>query len=157
MSHIAQVDVQILDLDALSAACQRLGLELVRGQQTYRWYGKSVGDFPLPTGFTAAELGTCEHAIRMTASSVESRHPLDTAGPAYEIGVCRRRDGKPGHALLWDFFDGGYGLEKHVGKDCNKLRQMYSLEVARRTAIKNGFRVMERAEADGKLRLVLTK
>jgi hypothetical protein len=36
MSHIAEVNLLVQDLNALQRACQRLGLELVRGQQTYR-------------------------------------------------------------------------------------------------------------------------
>jgi len=158
MSHIAQVDVQIMDLDALDAACRRLGLELVRGQQTYEWYGRSVGDYPLPAGFRVDELGTCDHAIRLTAESSDQRSDWNkTRGAAYEIGVCRRRDGKPGYALLWDFYAGGYGLREHVGNDCNKLRQMYALEAAKRHAIRSGFRVQEHAQSDGKFKLVLTK
>jgi hypothetical protein len=157
MSHIAQVDVQIMDLDALAAACRRLGLELVRGQQTYRWYGESVGDFPLPEGFATEDLGRCEHAIRLTEESRAARGIGIRKHDPYEIGICRRRDGKPGYALLWDFFKGGYGLQTHVGEDCKKLRQMYALETAKRQAIRSGFRVTERAEAGGKFRLVLQK
>jgi hypothetical protein len=39
MSHIAEVNLLVHDLNALHRACQRLGLELVRQQQTYRCYG----------------------------------------------------------------------------------------------------------------------
>jgi len=42
MSHIVEVNLLVQDLNALHRACHRLGLELVRGQQTYRWYGRSV-------------------------------------------------------------------------------------------------------------------
>ena len=76
MSHIAEVNLLVQDLDALQRARHRLGLELVRHQQTYRWYGTSVGDHPLPTGFAKDDLGTCEHAIRIPGND-----------HAYEIGI----------------------------------------------------------------------
>jgi hypothetical protein len=59
MSHITKIDLLIKDLDALDKACGKLGLELVRGQKTFRAY----------------RAGTCEHGIR----AVDSPN-------AYEIG-----------------------------------------------------------------------
>src|SRR4051812_32472193 len=115
MSHVATVDVEIKDLDALDAACKKLGLELVRGQTTFRWYGQHVGDYPLPAGFTGADLGTCEHAVRVPGRA-----------DAYEIGVVRRRDGRSGWSLMWDFYAGGYGLMERVGENCQSLRREYA-------------------------------
>lgn len=146
ISHVATVDLHIKDLDALAEACKRFGLELVRGQKSYRWYGKHVGDYPLPAGFKEDELGTCEHAIRI---------PGNTG--SYEIGVVKRRDGKPGYSLLWDFFAGGYGLEEKVGTGCQKLKQAYSVTVAKRAAQKQGMRVQEHVTSDGKVRLLCSK
>jgi hypothetical protein len=111
MSHIAEVNLLVQDLNALHRACHRLGLELVRGQRTYRWYGRSVGDYPLPVGFAKNELGTCEHAIRIPGND-----------RAYEIGIVTRRDGKPGYALLWDFYQGGYGLVEPVASQCTIIQ-----------------------------------
>lgn len=146
MSHVATVDVQITNLDDLRAACQRLGLEFVEGQQTYRWYGRHVGDYPLPEGFAASDLGKCEHAIRIPGNA-----------SAYEVGVVRRRDGKPGWSLMWDFYAGGYGLEKFVGNDCGLLRQSYATVAAVRTARQQGFQVQERTLASGEIKLVLSR
>jgi hypothetical protein len=146
MSHVATVDLEIKDLDALDGACKRLGLELVRGQQTYRWWGRHVGDYPVPAGFTKEDLGRCEHAIRI---------PNDQS--AYEIGIVRRRDGKPGYALMWDFFAGGMGMQKHVGEGCAKLKQAYALSIATRTAQRNGFRVTEQQGPNGTVVLRCTK
>ena len=49
----------------------------------------------------------------------------ELAYPTYEVGVVRNPNG-PGFVLLFDFWGGGYGLEKVVGKDLGKLRQAYS-------------------------------
>lgn len=139
MSHVAQIDVEIRDLDALQEACGRVGLELIREQKTYRWFGEHIGDYPLPAGFAAEDLGKCEHAVRIPGPG----------NVAYEIGVCKRRDGRPGYTLMWDFFGGGQGLVHVAGKDCCKLRQAYALVVAKRAAMKQGFRVMEKKVQDG--------
>ncbi len=122
MSHIAEVNLLVQDLAALARACQRLKLEFVPNQTSYRWYGRSVGDHPLPTGFTTEELGRCEHAIRVPGNDM-----------AYEIGVVSRRDGKPGYVLLWDFYRGGYGLMDYVGEGACQLQQAYALEVTLQT------------------------
>lgn len=174
MSHVATINVEIKSLDDLEAACRSLGLELVRDQKTYRWYGRSVGDYPLPAGFAAEELGTCEHAIRVPLSVVG-------ADRCYEIGVVKRRDGRPGYTLLWDFFDGGrcqfavgdcdgpgsvedadYNphqtrLVQFVGGSGQKLVQSYARVAAIRTAQQQGFRVQEQRLQDGSIRLVFQK
>jgi len=146
MSHVATVDIEIKDLDALETACKRLGLELMRDQTTYKWYGHSVGDYPLPEGFTAEDLGNCEHAIRVPHNEM-----------AYEVGVVRRRDGKPGWQLMWDFWNRGYGLQGLVGDNCSKLKQMYATQVATKAARMQGFNVNERVLANGSIQLALTR
>ena len=143
MSHVAEISVEILDLDALEIAAKKIGMELRRRQRTYRWWGESVGDYPLPKGFTAAELGKCDHALSIPNNN-----------QAYEIGVVRRRDGKPGWILLWDFYAGGKCLQAVVGSEAVKLRQRYAAEVAIKNARRQGFRVTEQVGQDGKIKLV---
>lgn len=139
MSHVVALELEILDLDALRKAAAMIGLEFRDNQETYRWWGRSVGDYSLPKGFTAAELGKCEHAIGIpgdvelgdcdTAAQLIGSRGTGKQRP-YEIGVVTRRDGKPGYSLLWDFFNGGYGLEERVGRDCQKLTDAYGAQVA---------------------------
>ena len=132
MSHVAEISLEIRDLDALAAAAKELDLELIRDQKTYKWYGRSMGDYPLPVGFKKEDLGTCDHAIRIPGND-----------RAYEIGVCKRRDGKAGYVLQWDFFSGGYGMAEKVGGDkAQALVQGYATQVAIKTARAQGFRVI---------------
>lgn len=139
MSHVVTIDIEIRDLDALDAAAKSLGLELVRGQTTYRWYGRHVGDYPLPDGLSHEDLGRCEHVLRIPGNA-----------EAYEIGVVRRRDGRPGYTLLWDFWQGGYGLQEKVGANADRLKQAYALETAKRAAWRAGHRIVgEIRKADG--------
>jgi hypothetical protein len=128
MSHVCEIDLHITDLAALSRAAIALGMDLKVGQSTYRWYGRHVGDYPLPAGFKASELGKCEHALTIPGN-----------GHAYEVGIVRRKDRKPGYTLLWDFYAGGYGLQAKIGEDAVHLRDRYAAEVSAAEMRKKGF------------------
>ena len=153
MSHIATIEIEIKDLDALAAACEPLGLELVRGQKKYNWYGVSIGDSPLPVGFTKEDLGSCEHVLRMKGTAMNGQ--IDKRMP-YEIGLVARRDGKAGYALMWDTYRGGGGLvEKVGGEQAERLCQGYAVEVAMRIAKRQGFRVVKKeVRSDGSIAIV---
>ncbi len=146
MSHVCKIELEIRDLRALAEAARALGLELVEDQQTYRWWGHSEGDYPLPAGMTAVDLGKCDHAIRI---------PGDDR--AYEIGVVKRRDGKPGYSLLWDFYNGGFGMEFKVGKDGARLKQEYAAAVSIRQMRDQGFMVSRKVTPDGRIILNATR
>jgi hypothetical protein len=145
MSHVSTFELEVNDLDALDSACKQLGLELVRGQKQYRWYGRSVGDYPLPAGFTEQDLGKCDHAIRIPGNP-----------NAYEIGVVKNRNGR-GYQLLWDFWQGGYGMQAKVGKDGEKLKQQYEVQHGVRHWQRKGYRVMTTTQANGHIQLRVKK
>lgn len=138
MSHVAKIEIEIKDLKALKAACTRVGCTFVEGKETYTWFGHHVGDYPLPEGFKASDLGHCEHAIQVP-------------GAEYEIGVCRRRDGKKGYTMLWDFWGGA--IERHLGKKSQRLIQAYAVEAAKRAAKLAGHTVTEKKNANGSITL----
>lgn len=127
MSHVSQIEIEIKDLEALKAACQRLGYEWLEGKTTYKWWGHWVGDYPMPQGFKVEDLGKCTHAIRVP-------------GANFEIGVVIR-NGKT--TLMWDFYQSG-GLERVVGKNGAKLKQAYAAEATKRAAKKAGYLVTEK-------------
>lgn len=156
MSHVASIELEVRDLDSLSAACESLGLELCRGQKTYNWYGRSVGNTKLPEGFTAEELGKCQHAIRIKGTKAVGS--CDRSMP-YEIGLMPRRDGKSGYVLLWDTYMGGRGIvEKVGGVKAERLLQGYAVETAVRIAKRQGFRIVKRhVRSDGSVELVTQK
>lgn len=62
MSHISRIELEVKDLGTLGQACTKLGLQLIRDRETFRWYGKE---------------GTCDHTIQVP-------------GADYEIGVIRK-------------------------------------------------------------------
>ena len=145
MSHVTAINIEIKDLDALDAACAELRCNLKRGKSTYNWFGHSVGDYPLPEGFTEQMLGHCDHAIQLP-------------GVNYEIGVCCNPV-KPGsYTLLYDFY--GYGsagghdghlLKNHFGDGLQKLKQLYGLHLTQRNLTKRGIAFTRKSvvKADG--------
>jgi len=113
MSHCVMIETKLTDLEAVKLACKELGFEFRENQKTYAWWGSSVGDYPLPVGFTAEELGHCEHAIHIP-------------GASYEIGLCKAKVGT-GYVMLFDFFGQKTLLEKIGGEKAHKLLQSYSV------------------------------
>ena len=59
MSHISKIELEVKDLGILGQACNRMGLKLIRGIRTFKWYGKDA---------------VCDHIIRIP-------------GADYEIGI----------------------------------------------------------------------
>lgn len=141
MSHVAKIAIEIRDLEALRAACTRIGCTLREGQRTYKWYGEHVGDYPLPEGFSVDDLGHCEHAIGVP-------------GANYEVGVVRRRDGRPGYTLIWDFWHEG-NLEQKLGTNGQRLTQAYGIEAAKLIARRKGYAFTETTNPDGSVKLLV--
>lgn len=130
MSHVVTIQCEVNDLEALSAAAQELGMELSESK-TYKWYGRFMGDWKLPEGFSSSDLGKCDHVLRVKGAGPET----------YEVGVVKRRDGKPGYNLLFDFWSGGFGLVDKIGENAVNLKREYALAVAAKEMRRNGFRV----------------
>lgn len=138
MSHIAKIELEIRDLQSLKNSCKKLGFQFMDGQKRYQWYGKWIGNQPLPDGISEENLGKCDHAIHVPAA-------------AFEIGVVQRGNG---YILLWDSWIGG-GLQKHIGKDAEILKQTYAVESVKKEAKKKGYRFTEKKMKHG-MRLSLS-
>jgi len=139
MSHVSQIELEIRSLDILKDACKRLDLNFKENQKTYQWFGKYMGDYPLPEGMTPADLGKCDHAI-------------EVPGCDYDIGVLKR-DGQ--YRLFWDFWSTG-GLEAKLGKDAGKLKQAYAVSRIKQEARTKKYRVIEKPIQNGiQLRLAV--
>ena len=81
MSHITRIELEIRDLETLERACARLGLELIKGQKTFKWYGREE---------------VCEHAIRVSGADYEIG--VTKAGSVYEL-QCDYYDQAVGRAI----------------------------------------------------------
>ena len=137
MSHISKIELEIQSLEDLKLACKRLGFTFIENQKTYQWYGRWVGDSPLPEGINIDDLGKCDNVIKVPECT-------------YEIGVVKRGSK---YILLWDAWHKG-GLEQKIGKDCGILKQSYTIERIIREAKLKKYQVKE-IKQDQSIRLVL--
>lgn len=149
MSHVATVELVIKNLNALKKACADCGLEFMEGQTTYKWFGKWVNDYSgsnaaFKHGIKPEDYGKCTHAIRVKGNS-----------QAYEIGVINKQDGSFG--LVWDFWSGGYGLEKVAGPNCGNLTMHYAKHVATEKLRNQGYMVKQRITDEGEIELEAVK
>jgi len=145
MSHLVAVKVKITDLEALAAACVNLGAALVRGVTTYNWFGQTMGDYPLPAGYTTADLGKCTHVIRIP-------------GVHYEVGVVAKANGQ--FDLLFDFWGrpgssrhDGHRLKDEFGEGLCRLVQHYNVERTARLCTQRGHQVSRVTQPNGTISL----
>lgn len=131
-SHVVSVNVEITNLEALAKAAKYCGLEMSQAE-TYKWYGRHVGDYPLPKGFTRDELGKCQYKL-----SIPGAHPGQ-----YEIGIAEKNGS---YVPLFDFWGNGANLQKHVGKNGEKLVDRYALECAMGAAEAESWQVEDHGE-----------
>ena len=111
-----------------------MGWQVVEGQKTYAWFGRWVGDSPLPKNTNVADLGKCTHAIKVP-------------GAKYEVGVVEMPDGT--FTLRYDFWSAG-GLNVKLGDGAGLLKQAYGIEAAKIAARRKGFSCYEQVLEDGK-------
>ena len=144
MSHCVSIKTKLTDLAAVKLACEEMGLTFKPDQKHYKWWGTSVGDYPLPNGFTKADLGKCEHAIGVP-------------GTDWEVGVCKLKDGS-GYTLLYDFYgSSGQPILKALGgEQAPKFVQTYGVHKATLEAKKKGYFVTRTTNPQGQPRLVIT-
>jgi hypothetical protein len=138
MSHISKIELVIHSLEDLKEACRQLGFEFIENQKTYKWYGRWVGDSPLPEGIDIEDIGKCDHAIKVS-------------GCEYEVGIVRRGDH---YTLLWDYYHVG-GLVQKIGLDAGILKKAYTVARVRKKARQKRYRIREK-KLDHGVRLVLT-
>jgi len=135
---MAGIDLEIVGdhcIPALRLTAEALGLKLEK-RSNFNWFGSWMNDYHAEEaafnfGIDPKEYGKCaEYVI------------TDPNNPGcYEVGVVRRRDGKPGFFLMYDFWGGGHGMTAKLGgKEYGKLKQVYtaisSKDVARLQGMK---------------------
>ena len=56
MSHISKIELEVKDLGILGKACRKIGLEFIRGKDSFKWYDKEA---------------SCDHAIKVPGADYE--------------------------------------------------------------------------------------
>lgn len=143
MSHVTSIQAEIKDIDAVKALCKEMGWTFKENQRTYKWWGMSVGDYPLPQGQKESDLGRCDHAIGIP-------------GTTWEIGL--RRNAQTGnYSLCYDFFGSqGQPLQAAIGEKGQKFMQLYGVHKATLEARKRGYIVTRQSGQNGAIKLVVT-
>lgn len=140
MSHISTVEGEVKDLECVKTLCKEKGWQFMEGQKTYKWFGEFVGDSPMPKGMTEADLGKCDHAIKVP-------------GARYEIGLRWNAD-KGCYTLAFDWWVEGK-LAPIIGKDGGKFMQGYGLVKAEKLFKNKGLHTKRVAgKAPGSIKLV---
>lgn len=100
-----------VDRQALEMAVNALGCEVVN-TNVYKWWGRSVVDYPLPAGMRQEDLGkNAEFVIRLTE---ETKKRLGRSDP-YEVGVMADPNNPGCYVAMYDHFLGGYGVDDALG------------------------------------------
>ena len=130
MSHVVSSEAVFADLEILKSILPKFpGLHWREGQKKYHWAGRWYNDYSkedaaYKRGIDVKDYGKCEHALHLDNTT-------------YEIGVCKRKDGK-GYSLVWDFVGDGYKLSDSIGKNGERIMCAYAEEYARRHAQEMG-------------------
>ena len=147
MSHVACVELEVNDMEALEETCKELGWNLKRGQKTYKWFGRwvndySAGDAAYHHGIDPKDYGKCDHAISIP-------------GINYEVGLVQKPTGKPGqYVVIFDFFD--QALKDALGgQGAPKLIQHYGVKKVTAECQKKGYKVTHTKTKTGDIQLVI--
>lgn len=150
MSHVSAIETVINDLDALEEAAQTLGLELIRGQKTFRWYGQWVKDYhgddaAYKHGVDPSTYGKCDHVLRIPGSDENT----------YEIGLVQQPDST--FKIVLDHWGPGQKLvEKIGGLEGKLLNHAYVQAKTVKELTKKGFKLIKQENlASGKTKLTL--
>jgi hypothetical protein len=132
MSHVAEIDLHITDLDAAAKAAESIGCELLKNKTSFKTYQRGL---------------TCEHVI-----SVKNNNS------AYQAGLQKRTDGKPGYKLVFDNYGmAGKMLQDKIGVAGNNFKDHYGAQVAAKELRKQGFRVQFQNIPTGGVRVTCNK
>lgn len=118
MSHVAQYETVpgkplITDLDACALAAKNLGCE-ARMDANYKWFGRHVGDYPLPGGWKKEDMG--RNAVMVIRPTEETCKKLGiNSSSVYELGIVPDKNNPGCYVPMYDFFAKGQGLDKVIG------------------------------------------
>ena len=133
MSHIAEVNLELKNLDALAKAADHLGLELVRDAKEFSYY--------------AGMRDKCIHKLRLK----------DAPAGAYEIGLRYTDMSQTTLQPAWDTYgQHGQALVRKVGHDMVELKKRYAAELSAAELRKKGYRCVITQQDQG-LRVRATK
>jgi len=131
MSHVIMAKTKqgeplITCLESVKLAAKNLGLE-VHERSTYHWYGRSVGDWKIPEGWTAADMGRNAVLVLSAGPDCRKKHGMHSA---YEMAIIPDKKNPGAYTVMYDFYGPGRELEKVIGKPVVDYRTQEAEAVA---------------------------
>ena len=159
ISHVAQCKAVLKDEAAIEAAAKRLGGQFLRGEKVVRFYEAGFMDdsstwkdfFSKEEAARIAKLPSHERREIINNLFKSATHVIRFAGTQYDLGIYRQPDGT--FRLRWDTWSNGGGLHKFIGSDGGLFAQAAAVEAAKRAALRKGYKVNEKRNADGSIAL----
>lgn len=121
---------------ALIKAAQLKGYDVVE-TNVYNWYNRHVGDYPVPPGMKVSELGKNALFVLRMAEPLRSEMLKKRGGTPYDVGVLEDPNNPGCFTLIYDFWQGGYGVDETLGAPirekgeiqllCPELKQTYDM------------------------------
>jgi len=131
MSHVATQETKagepmFADMEALNLAAQACGGRIVE-RNTYHWFNRHMGDYPLPKGMKPGDLGNnAKYVFEIDPINYDK---LGITTKPYDIGLVDDPN-NPGCLIpVYDFWMGGYGLDKAVGSPLFNDKQQRSVKM----------------------------
>jgi hypothetical protein len=145
ISHVADVDVKVTDLNAFKTAVEALGGEYLPNETKIRWYGTFLNDW----NSQAAAVNRIDPKRFGTTDAGIARFK----GCAYDVGLLKNADGS--YTPYFDSYGGGgHALQQVLGGlACTKLKDEYAAAVATRMLARKGFRVSRVTDKTGAITL----
>lgn len=139
MSHVATIDTEFKDLEALRKALAELGCTFKENQKTFRWYGRWVNDYDAKEaayryGIKPEDYGKCDHAV-------------EVPGSGYDIGLVKNKE-TGAYRPLFDFWGTGRKILEVIGDKGERLKQRYSLIKCELLAKQRGLRTVREQHPD---------
>lgn len=144
MSHVVTLRVKITSKANLIAAVERMGGTWIEGRTRFTWYGRHMGDYKLPEGFSKSEMGHCHHCVSFPGITYQvGLIEIDKLPASHPARTLLDKDGKRVYAdgsfvPMFDFWDKAL-KEKMGGPEALKFIQAYKSEQTKAEARKKGY------------------
>ena len=146
MSHVVKVQLVITDLKVFEDACKEVGITFDPIAMTWRWYGSWMNDY---NGEDAAYT----HGIKPERYGHADAGIVRVPGCGYDIGVYKVPNEEGKYCLIYDYYCGGHGIEKALGKALPDLNKAYGALMGQKILQKKGFqaRITKERLSSGRL------
>lgn len=103
----------ITNITALEIAASAIGMTLTKKNE-YRWFGRSVGDYPVPAGTTVSELGKNAAYVLSVDEETCAKLQIDSNG-LYDLAVIEDPNNPGAYTLMYDFWGQQNRLDRVIG------------------------------------------